>query len=1357
MANDQPNILKNGGYLPQYEGDVISESFPRVQSVLDRESSDFKYSQEDYGYYNQDFFYQDPLFLSFDIILDTYQSPLFGLQNSLSNFLTKYDTIPSIHNRIDIYNEFYDIVRRLFNVGNQSIDKNKSYYISSISGLDKITAKMVDYQKDKISITMADDVSMITSYMVNLYNNLSYSYKDQRYIIPQNLLRFNMYIRVSDLRNMPTFKKIEGEIKKEYDKSSIIYYLRDCNFIFYDSKPFDTDLSVGGWGGSMPANPATLKFDIIYKSIDVEIHNPLLKKVTQNKGNLNNKSTSLVLDPDKGDLHGVFSNSLKFISDEDNDKLRSVINSPGKIDESDNQISVKDKTETLSAASTGLKDIMSTQINKQNRVSGTIDFEKATSYMTDTIKEQIESSNLFRNGENDDFQKSTSDMFDIIDEQIERSDSLRQKSLDDIMRGNLYVLPQQFQNNFLENWLRDRFLELTGLPKITLMDPFGNIQTQAELDARRNERAFYALNGISVLNNNALIRNGSGSTTQNLGWKIDTSFKVKPQENLGDVPSVEPIINTVVLGQVPFEEPQITPVDLGELSLIPPVEQPIELGNIPVEPFIIQPVDIGKIPLFTTPREPIQKIDLMPDVLTQSTQNLGKINTSFESRLFEDMGDIIPEPSERIEPDLGKINLVHKQITSQDLGNISKQQPVLDEVDLGKIATSIKNVSSANLGNIPTDMKEINVEKDLGKISFETTEEIKPVELGEIDKTTREQEKIEDIGDLYSNEVSPREIELGFLDKSITERNILEMLYLYTKNNSFKSMENTTLYDNVSITKQSLNDDKIESSIIEKSPFELVKLYENGEIDIKTTVENIILYNNDVNKINNLNSDKILSDIKYERDGLVSEKIYDVSDGSVKRLEMEEYLYEPKNKDPFENLGFIEQTAKEKERDDILGRLYYNDANKKLLDVSYLYINDIDRSVVELGRLYDIINNYNIKSIDDGKKLYENGSVMINYGAEYDIKNRSVYETLYKIEREDMSKFKQEYLYGDMPDEYNRGIGNSYIEVDVDKENRNLIDGERLYDNTIKIEKEKDVLKIDTEIEFNKEKIDNLNIINQTNKYIDGLDKYDLIGDKEIRKEIFTETSVYEESDMYKKKKEMPIKDLYENDEIKHEVEKETFRIDQSSKEKNVYDKLNSNDVIQTKEIKSKSFDESHLQVDDQWKETNFLTKYDRIDGTPRKIEGLDKKELYDNDQIFKDKGLYDDKIDFEIKKQIEFDQNRLYDNDINENKLLEKKYLDMEIRETDDIHKNYLYDNKNVEKRNDLKNQPIDKEVFDRKTLHGDEIYMDLKSTKNDLNNDKIDIEPTTSANTLNDERLDENSKEKTNDIKDIEDERLG
>ena len=245
---EDSNIMKVKKYIPGSDSSsrqVIEPSFVNVQTAVDYDTEQFKYgleAWEDNGikrYMKPLYLFQDPLFPIFDIVLDSVNSPLLITgPNSADQFLQDYSGIYSIRARQKILQEFKKTLYKLFNTDFRAIDRNKAYYINSIAGLDKITARMVDFEKDKITININEDVSMMTAYLAHLYNNLSYSYRDQRQMVPANLLRFNMYIKIHDVRNMPFYIPNGSGETTSFDKSHQIYLLRDCTFVFKNSKTF---------------------------------------------------------------------------------------------------------------------------------------------------------------------------------------------------------------------------------------------------------------------------------------------------------------------------------------------------------------------------------------------------------------------------------------------------------------------------------------------------------------------------------------------------------------------------------------------------------------------------------------------------------------------------------------------------------------------------------------------------------------------------------------------------------------------------------------------------------------------------------------------------------------------------------------------------------------------------------------------------------------------------------------------------------------------------------------------------------------------------------------------------------------
>jgi len=166
--------------------------------------------------------------------------------------------------------------------------RNKTYYIENVLGLDKLNAMITNYEginesSDKLTITLTEDVSMLSLYLAELYNNLAYSYKNQRYLIPENCLRFDMKIKLRDIRNYavpnPKHKKnpdTEAPMKLNTENiSNIIYTIHDCNFEFFKSQNVKQDLKVAGFE-TMSKDVARLDFNIYFKSVSREIAPKLL-------------------------------------------------------------------------------------------------------------------------------------------------------------------------------------------------------------------------------------------------------------------------------------------------------------------------------------------------------------------------------------------------------------------------------------------------------------------------------------------------------------------------------------------------------------------------------------------------------------------------------------------------------------------------------------------------------------------------------------------------------------------------------------------------------------------------------------------------------------------------------------------------------------------------------------------------------------------------------------------------------------------------------------------------------------------------------------------------------------------------
>jgi hypothetical protein len=261
-----------------------------IQKEYDEDTNTFKrslYTQDELGGYGDaDFYYEDPTIPSFELFFND-ESPLFSDEinkDTLLSFIDKYSTIdPNGYvNREALWEEFKKVFFKIFETSlksksNRNI-KNKAYYINRVGGLENLNKKMINYGEDKITITLNEDVSYLVYYISELYNNLVYDYKNKKYTVPENTIRFEMTIKINDIRSFQLPNKSNGTVTYDIAKpSNIIYTLHDCNFNFFESRNYNNDIEIGGYGVAVPNSPATLSFDIYYKSVTRSSSFPLIK------------------------------------------------------------------------------------------------------------------------------------------------------------------------------------------------------------------------------------------------------------------------------------------------------------------------------------------------------------------------------------------------------------------------------------------------------------------------------------------------------------------------------------------------------------------------------------------------------------------------------------------------------------------------------------------------------------------------------------------------------------------------------------------------------------------------------------------------------------------------------------------------------------------------------------------------------------------------------------------------------------------------------------------------------------------------------------------------------------------------
>lgn len=244
----------------------------------------------------------DPVMFGFEIIVDAVNSPL--LNGSIIDFINNYSGINEVAARRQVYEDFKQQFIKFFrtsgtvrisdlqvptiskmgvNSANQDGQINifwpgkkayLGYYIKKVNGLNLLVESnkgdamkyFVDYKKDMISLDFLEDVSLSVGTLAHLYKLLYWSKPNGKNIIPENLLRFNCDIIISECRNFQrTRKAAEGgnlEIVKD-NLSRYIYSLRECQF-YFDKMPHDDAVEVGGSNGPQIFDNYGVSFDFKY-------------------------------------------------------------------------------------------------------------------------------------------------------------------------------------------------------------------------------------------------------------------------------------------------------------------------------------------------------------------------------------------------------------------------------------------------------------------------------------------------------------------------------------------------------------------------------------------------------------------------------------------------------------------------------------------------------------------------------------------------------------------------------------------------------------------------------------------------------------------------------------------------------------------------------------------------------------------------------------------------------------------------------------------------------------------------------------------------------------------------------------
>jgi hypothetical protein len=262
--------------------------------------SDLRLSQFKYTPFENN----DPVMYGFDLIIDGISSPL--LNGSVIDFLNQYQGISELAARIPVYEDFKQQFLKFFKTKGTlritadqttmsttgtnpaSVDNQKSiyqlgkkaymgYYIQKIAGLKNLVEAnkpgsfkyVTDYRKDVITLDFLEDVSLSVGTLAHLYKLLYWSKPNGKSMVPENLLRFNCDIVVSECRNFNRVKKAVETGNLEIIKDNVsryVYSLRECQF-FFDQMPHPDDIDMGNIS-THTKSPVT--FDYKYSTVKFE-------------------------------------------------------------------------------------------------------------------------------------------------------------------------------------------------------------------------------------------------------------------------------------------------------------------------------------------------------------------------------------------------------------------------------------------------------------------------------------------------------------------------------------------------------------------------------------------------------------------------------------------------------------------------------------------------------------------------------------------------------------------------------------------------------------------------------------------------------------------------------------------------------------------------------------------------------------------------------------------------------------------------------------------------------------------------------------------------------------------------------
>jgi len=182
----------------------------------------------------------DPTYLGFELMFDI-TSPLFnGATNGDPGIFEggSSNEYPATPSAIGYLNKIGEANRveylKAFIQGMLEIQRTRPYYFQTIGGLLEAYTKSLEFSKDPftgssaaegVTIGCLEAIDLKITALFNLYRMACYDVRYKRFVLPKNLMRFDIYINVHEIRKFKT--TVNGQPIQFYDDGTQITASQD--------------------------------------------------------------------------------------------------------------------------------------------------------------------------------------------------------------------------------------------------------------------------------------------------------------------------------------------------------------------------------------------------------------------------------------------------------------------------------------------------------------------------------------------------------------------------------------------------------------------------------------------------------------------------------------------------------------------------------------------------------------------------------------------------------------------------------------------------------------------------------------------------------------------------------------------------------------------------------------------------------------------------------------------------------------------------------------------------------------------------------------------------------------------------